>query len=549
MQRFCTSYYGLRPVNATFTGMHDYDDRLPDWSPTGLEIAASDMRALRQELAGLAGDTGSLAPEDPLALDLVLADAFLEVQLAELAGGHFQRGNPALWTGEAVFGIVSLMLRPFAPAEDRARAVERRLDRVPAFLAAASETMGRRRPVPASWVERALAECRAGKELVTSALPAWAAVNQVSDSQGGRLLQAGAGARAAFSRFAAWLRRRPGAGYDGSACGEEFFDLLLRRGHFETRPAADLLREARAGFEDAVQRLHLMASRTHAGSWPAVQRAVAERKPAGSHYRAAFERLWHECRTRAEEHGLLTWPEAAVRYVELPLWAQAIAPDLYFLNYRSPAPLDGPGVTDHLVPPLDANGVPPLDLGTIKLNHVVHHSAVGHHVQNLRAYQGSSHIGRIAAVDCASRIGMFAAGTMAEGWACYAQDLMEEAGFLEDLERVAQQYHRVRQLARAIVDIELHGGRMGHAEAVRFQVERVGMPESAAARLVTRTSMCPATACMYWLGTEALHRLRTQVRNAERTRFSQRRFHDRVLGFGAVPVNLVARVLLGGQGR
>ena len=47
---------------------------------------------------------------------------------------------------------------------------------------------------------------------------------------------------------------------------------------------------------------------------------------------------------------------------------------------------------------------------------------------------------------------------MAEGWACYATDLMEELGFLTPLERSPQQHTRVRMLARAIVDIELHAG-------------------------------------------------------------------------------------------
>ena len=546
LDRFYRSYYRLRPVNATLTGVHDHDAALPDWSPSGLDGAVADMRELRHDLAAVSADPAGAVVGDPGDLDVLLADAFLEIQLAEVAGGHFQRGNPALWTGEAIFGIVSLMLRPFAPAAERARAIERRLDRVAPFLAAASATMGQKRSVPAAWVERALLECRAGKELVSSALPAWCRLNRVPADLSARITDAGTAARPAFNRFAEWLRKRPGAGYDGSACGEEFFDLLLRRGHFETRPARDLLRAAREAFDEAVRRLHLMASKTGPRTWPAVQRALGERVPAGPHYLAAFERLWHECRTRATDHDLLTWPDAPLRYVELPAWARSIAPDLYFLPYRSPAACDPPGPTDYLVPPLDAAGTPPIDTSVIKLNHVVHHGGIGHHVQNVHAYRSPSRLARIAAVDCASRIGLFQGGTMAEGWACYATDLMEEIGFLDDLERVAQQYSRVRQLGRAVVDVELHAARMGHAEAVRFHAERVGMSEAAAAREVTRTSMFPGTAIMYWLGTDALHRLRAQVRSAERARFSLRTFHDRVLSFGSIPVHLIARAMTGG---
>ena len=96
------------------------------------------------------------------------------------------------------------------------------------------------------------------------------------------------------------------------------------------------------------------------------------------------------------------------------------------------------------------------NISAITLNHVVHHGAIGHHVQNYYAYRGDSEIGRVAAVDCASRIGMFLGGTMAEGWACYATDLMDESGFLTPDESIAQQHTRARLLARAVVDIGLH---------------------------------------------------------------------------------------------
>ena len=92
------------------------------------------------------------------------------------------------------------------------------------------------------------------------------------------------------------------------------------------------------------------------------------------------------------------------------------------------------------------------------LNHVVHHGAIGHHVQNHHAYRGASRIGQVAAVDTANRIAMFSGGSLAEGWACYVCDLMEEIGFLTPLERIAQQHTRVRIAARAVADLSIHTG-------------------------------------------------------------------------------------------
>jgi hypothetical protein len=50
LDRFFESYYRLRPVTATFTGIHEHDHRLPDWSPDGLAAAVGEMKALRAAL-------------------------------------------------------------------------------------------------------------------------------------------------------------------------------------------------------------------------------------------------------------------------------------------------------------------------------------------------------------------------------------------------------------------------------------------------------------------------------------------------------------------
>ena len=48
---------------------------------------------------------------------------------------------------------------------------------------------------------------------------------------------------------------------------------------------------------------------------------------------------------------------------------------------------------------------------------------------------------------------------------------------------------------------------------------------------------------MYWLGTDALHRLRRERQRIEGASFSLRRFHDRLLAFGSIPVPLIARLM------
>lgn len=133
---------------------------------------------------------------------------------------------------------------------------------------------------------------------------------------------------------------------------------------------------------------------------------------------------------------------------------------------------------------------------------------------------------------------------MAEGWACYATDLMEEAGFLTADESVAEQHTRVRMLARAINDLEYHRGRRTLADSVRFYVDEVGMSTSAAYAEAVKNSMFPGTAMMYWLGTQGIHELRRAMIRRMGAAFDLQSFHDTFLASGSIPVAVNARLML-----
>jgi hypothetical protein len=554
---FFESYYRLRPVNATFTGIHDHDHRLPDWSPDGLAGALDEMRALRASIEMPAAQRASgEAPADPAApagvaaRDLALAAAFLDVQIAEHESVHFARGNPSLAAGEAIFGAISLMTRPFAPVADRVDAAAARLSAVPSFLAGARQSLAA--GVPEEWRVKTLRECEGADRLLGDGISLWIAVETIDDRRAAALLPAARRARGAFDEFRRWLSRVAApAPLRRYACGEGLFDLLLTRGHWCMRPRPALLEDARAALDDALARVDEGARQVAAGGWTEVQERLAAAHPAPADYLPAYHRLWDACRERADASRLVTWPSSPIRYVPIPLHTREAAPFLYYLFYRSPAPFDALPVHDYVVTPVDPDMSPEEqarrlranNTSVMKLNHVVHHGAIGHHVQNFHAYRGASSIGRVAAVDCASRIGMFLGGTMAEGWACYATDLMDEAGFLTPEESVAQQHTRARLLARAIVDIGLHEGSLAFDEAVAIYRDRIGMTPEAARSETCKNSMFPGTAVMYWLGTEGLHQLRRAREKAEGMAFSLRRFHDEVLGYGSIPVPLVARLL------
>jgi uncharacterized protein (DUF885 family) len=546
---FFSAYYRRRPVNATFIGVHQHDHALPDYSPAGVDETLAEMQGLLDRLR--------LLPEEPLSpaerIDRRLAEGFLQIQLWELQSDHFQRANPSTYTGEAIFSLVALFLTDFAPLAARLEAAIARMQTIPGFLRQAQANL---QAAPPAWSERAVRECRGALAFLEEGVERLVQEHSIDDPA---FQRAAARAADAFGGFQAFLeselQQRPTQAY---ACGEQAFDRLLRQGHFVESSAQEIAAYAEDELRAAQAYLQSHAADFGAASPEEALGGLADLHPSLPEYPQRYSDLWQDCRRTSQEHDLLTWPDFPIRYVPQPGWARKAAPFLYFLFYRAPAAFNRPAVHDYLFTPIEP-GLPPAEQeaklrlnndSVIKMNHVVHHGGIGHHVQNWHAYNAPSRIGQVAAVDCAARIAMFCGGTMAEGWAVYATDLMCETDFVTPLEKYAEYQTRRRMCARAVVDVRLHVPGTGQAragqgdytleDAGRYYQEQAGMSPAAALGEAVKNSMFPGAAVMYVLGNDRIHALRRELSASLGRRFSLRQFHDQLLSYGSIPVSLAA---------
>jgi Bacterial protein of unknown function (DUF885) len=533
LDRFFDSYYRHRPVNATFIGFHDHDHRLPRRSDAAVEALVQEMASLRAELGSFREE--ELSPIEKL--DSRLALGFLDIETWELESGYFHRRNPAWYTGECVFGIFSLLLREFAPLPERLQCARSRLAEIPRLLDEGRENVRQaRRP----WIERAIRECESALSFFDEGIA------HVPGSE--ELGKSSAPARAAFVGFRERLESLLDRPSTDVSAGEEAFSLLLRQGHALDEDAESIAARAVEELSERLDALETGARSFGARGFRDALALLEDERPLRDGYYRRYREVWERSRALALEQALVSWPDYPVEYVAQPRWARTSAPGLYFLFYRSPAPLDPIRPVDYLVTPLEPETsaeeaeriLRATNDSVIKLNHVVHHGGLGHHIQNWHAREAPSRVGRIAAVDCASRIAMLCGGTMAEGWASYATDVMNEAGFLTPLEAYAEHHAHARSAARAIVDVELHCGRMSFDEAVRFYQEKTSMGERAARSEATKNSMFPGAAVIYFVGSGLIHGLRRELERRDGAAFDLRGFHDRFLAHGSIPVSLAA---------
>ena len=161
LDAFFDSYYRHRPVNATFIGVHEHDHRLPDYSQENVAAQLAEIRHLLEQVDG-----GEVSPPTTQweAIDRLLARNFLLTQVWELGETVIVLGNPCLYTGEAVFGIVSLFLRDYAPLDQRVAAAVERLTAIPALLQQGQTNVT---SCPSAWIDRAVNECDGAEKLLT----------------------------------------------------------------------------------------------------------------------------------------------------------------------------------------------------------------------------------------------------------------------------------------------------------------------------------------------------------------------------------------------
>jgi uncharacterized protein (DUF885 family) len=145
-----------------------------------------------------------------------------------------------------------------------------------------------------------------------------------------------------------------------------------------------------------------------------------------------------------------------------------------------------------------------------------------------------------------------------EGWGLYSEELMSEPvpnhkyGFYSPGEYLYELQGQLLRAVRIRVDVGLHTGRMSFDQAIDYFTEHVSFYPNArtlaagdptakaiadgALRAIYRYSKWPTQAITYNLGKNTIVQLREACRSAMGAGFDAKKFHERFMGMGPVPV-------------
>ena len=251
-----------------------------------------------------------------------------------------------------------------------------------------------------------------------------------------------------------------------------------------------------------------------------VQDRLAAAHPAPDEYYASFMRVWEACHARSARARPRHLARLAHPVRPVPR-GDSCTPHRRSTTcyYRSPAPFEWPAVHDYVVTPIEGLRGRSAHASPARVERQRDQAQPRRASRRARTPRAElaglpvrhSRIGQIAAVDCATRIAMFLGGTMAEGWACYATDLMEECG-LSHRGRAGVGATDARADAGARVRRPGAAHRRAHVRrcGARCMRSRSGCRRRRAHGEAVKNSMFPGTALMYWLGTSQIHTLRAR---------------------------------------
>lgn len=531
----------MLPTVATYIGRFEHNGRLEDLSPAGHEAR---NRAAQATLAALEAaepvDEVDVVTKSDLAGDLRLS-----IELYE-AGAHLRDLNVIASPPQDLRSVFDLMptdtVEDWSLISDRLRAVPAALDGYVQTLRAGitAGVVPARRQVREVTIQIGRYTADAGF-FASFAHDAAPAEGHLPASLARAVAEHAGAARVAYDELAAFLRDElaPVAS-EHDAVGRELYALHSRRFLGAEIDLDETYEWGVAELARMVAEQESIANEILPGA--TVEEAVAfleqdpERKLHGTD---ALQKWMQETSDRAvaelgESHFDIPEPIRTLECMIAPTNEGGI-------YYTGPTDdFSRPGRMWWSVP----EGVDSFDTWR-ELTTVYHEGVPGHHLQIAQAVYNRAELNSWRRLLAGS-------SGHAEGWALYAERLMEQLGYLDDpADRLGMLDGQRMRAARVVLDIGVHLGKprldgegVWDADyALEFMRRNVNMPDEFIQFEVNRYLGWPGQAPSYKVGQRIWEQIRDETAEREGDDFDIKRFHMRALRLGGVGLDTLRLAL------
>ncbi|WP_297833219.1 DUF885 domain-containing protein [Thermomonas sp.] len=528
VEAFIDGYFQRNPVFAANAGKHEYDGKLPDYSPAAMQVNAAWMHAQRDIFAAF--PDARLDTQGRFHRDYVLA--VIDGYLFWLEDSGFAHDNPAFYTGDLSPSMY--LTRPYAPLAQRMEAFIRYQEALPKAIAQIKANF--KLPLPATYIDLGVDSFAGYASFFESDVPT--IFSEVKDEAlQARLKASNAAAIKATRDMADWLRAQKPHATQDFALGPERFARMLHATERVDLPLDQL--EAAADADLARNLAALQSACTLFAPGKSLQQCVAKvnaDKPQGGAVEGARAQL-AGLRQFILDKDIVSIPgteQARVEeappfnrwnfaYIEIPGPYEKNLPSVYYIAPPDPT-----------WPKVEQDAYVPGK--SVLLFTSAHEVWPGHFLQFLHSNRSSWKFGQL-----------FVGYAFAEGWAHYCEEMMLNVGLggATPETHIGQLSEALLRDVRFVSAIRLHTGKMSVAESEQMFRDKAFQDPGNARQQAARGTYDPAY-LNYTMGKLMIMQLREDWVAAHPGPHALKAFHDQFLSYGGPPIPLVRAQMLGG---
>lgn len=525
---FIDGYFQRNPVFAANAGKHEFDGKLPDYSPAGLKASADWLHAQRDAFAAFTDD--ALDEQGRFRRDYALA--VIDGALFWLEDSGFAYDNPGFYTGDLSPSMY--LTRPYAPLAQRMDAFIRYQEALPQAIAQIKANF--KLPLPSSYIDLGVNSFGGYASFFASDVPKiFAEVKD--DALQARLKASNAAAIKATQDMADWLQAQKPHATQNFALGAEKFAQMLHATERVDIPLDQLKAIGEADLARNLAALKTACDQFAPGK--TLQQCVAQEaadKPQGGAVEGARAQL-AGLRQFILDKDLVSIPGSELAraeeappfnrwnfaYIEIPGPYEKNLPSVYYIAPPDPS-----------WPKADRDAYVP---GKAALLFVTAHEVwPGHFLQFLHSNRSDWKFGQL-----------FVGYAFAEGWAHYTEEMMFDAGVGDGTPEthIGQLTNALLRDVRFISAIGLHTGGMTMAQSEQLFRDKAFQDPGNARQQAARGTYDPAY-LNYTMGKLMIMQLRQDWIAQHPGPHALKAFNDQFLSYGGPPIPLVRAQMLGG---
>ncbi len=535
---YYASLFAWDPNQATYAGIHDFDDRLADFHAAGFGRRTELLKKMRERLTALRATQLS----DVDTIDAEVLDHAIRAELLDIETVRDWKRNPVLYLGKAAEGIDLLMKRSFATPAERLKFIIGRLKAAPPLLVNMKANVEN---PPKEFTDLGIIVAKGSVGFFNSDLPTWAKTAAAKDEA---LFAAFEAANkpvvAAFEEAAKWLKTELLPKSKGSyAIGATAFAQKLETEEMLDIPLDKLLAIGEANLKKDQEAFIAAAKKIDPKKTPTeVLALLTEDHPKPEDLVAATRGTLERTRKFLIDRKIATVPsEVRPTIEETPA----------FMRTGGFASMDTPGAFETKATEAFYYVTPPEKEWEArrKTEHMrqfnrtgmdvitIHEAYPGHYLQFLNAKQYPTKVRKL-----------YTCGTNVEGWAHYSEQMIVDEGYGggDPKMRLAQLNEALLRDCRYIVGIKLHTEGWTVEQGKKFFIEQ-GYIEPEVAFQESRRGTYNPTYLYYTLGKLQIFKFRADYQKAKGADFSLQKFHDDFVRQGGIPIKLIRKIMLPGD--